>query len=750
MSWQPTVTWDRGGYHRIIATPPGRRPMDITFVRGAQVDLGEYTDTDPFGDATCPIGLPMCTVADDPTSDELAFLADDTLIDIWWIPAMPVPAGWDPTVGGRDTALWVNPLSERKDIVCPAFVYEKHAGLWRRTSVRRGDKVWEGHVASLEITGGDKSDALSLSCQGALLQADLTSAKPFFPPRPQTVESLILRAFDKNRDPTLKTSHPRIQWPDAWTRVAPDFDGTDSVFVPNVKPGKRWTGYTSRNTGSWDHYLTGFVQNLLAIMVVRPGSGIPAGSQWTLLNALEGDPDFPAGRTPVLRVRDRYGAETFSMWVRQPGLTLNLTRDSTQSERAVYGTGTDFAGTTWRNSQISPDGSRTDYRPLAWDRTAWPATDNPALNTDRFLRETYIQYGSGISQVDATESAALTLERNRDPGFSGTITLSVDPSPDLSRWAIRAGMSIRLKGFMGSGSTGRRFHIAQAAKNPKAGTVTLTVDTRYRDLVTLNEAITRTRDALTPARLLTLNRNSVTIEDIQAPWDYSAGSGFIPKPSRRMYAHMPQTELFPYQDWVAAHPPRKHKDWYVECHAGARNSQRRWAGPIQVLMGEKGTIRRTEVFCVDEDGHLVLDKFHVSFWYFSNVNAAAMPNDGKTWSPFIFGAFEELDPRTGQPWSDNPNLAPKSGLVNGYGNYKQPSGYSPGLKTEGAQPSGLLIDEGGFTWDCSTNNNNYRRLAAAGTQDPQAISVYAMFYSEHGSTVYFGGRLFRQEPGTES
>lgn len=747
-SWKPVEARARGGYHRIIATPPGKAPRDITFIRGTPVQLNSYATADPFGDSVASLTLPMVTPLDDPTSEELCFLQDDTLLDIWFIPAMAVPDGW--VAGSQDTMLWTNPITNKTDIVCPAWVYELDGGVWTRTNTRRGDKVWEGHIASEDINGDDRSFSTGLSLQGALFQIDATLAKPFYPARPQTVESLIIGSFSRKQNPGLRTQPARIEWPGGWTRVAPSFAHTDNVFKPNVSPGARWTGYTTRQTGSWDHRLTSFVQNLLAVMLVKPGSGIPAGNQWTLLNIPEGDATYPAGRTPVLRVRDRKRDPDVVLWAGQQGVTVGISRDLTQAANVLYGTGTDLAGTTWRNAVIAKDGSRTDYKPLAWNKRFWPPTGNKAIERRRSLRETYVQYGNGFSQTDASQSGALTIERDQDPGYSGTVRLSTDPSAELSRWKLRAGMTLLLKGFRGSGETGVRFHIAQTEASPNDGSVTLTVDTRYRDLITLQEALARTRDALTPAKLLQLNRNSVTIEDIQAPWDYSLGSGFIPITSRMMYAHKPENEPFPYTDWAREHPPHQYPHWYIPCHANASNSQRRWSGPWMILMAEKGTIRRTEIFCVDRNGNLVKDKFHFSLWYSNGINAAAMPNNGRVWSPFIKGAFESIDPSTGQVWSRPGTFAPNqgAGLVIGWGNYAQPAGYSPGLFTAHARPSGLLVDESSWTWDCSTNNNNYDPLAKAGREKKNVISLYAMFYSQHRTPVYFGGRLYREEPGS--
>lgn len=752
--WSASATKGLGGRFAIEVTGWGMVPVDISTVRGVPVQIDSYSSADPFGDAAAQLSFPMLTVLDDPSSPELSWLTVDSLVDIWWVPAMAKPADWNPAplANGysRDAVVYENELTGQADVIAPMWTYEQSGGVYYWTGTRRGIKVFEGFIASIAAAS---SGGLSVQCQGALLQADHYKAKPFYPPNPQTLESLIMAVFDNTARPNLRTQPPMIVWPTGWSLRAPAFTGTSNTFDPNVSPGTLWTGYTTRNTGSWDASLTSFVQNLLAVMLVKPGSGVPAGDQWTLRQARYGDVVQglqSSGRQPYLCVRSRDTAPSFVLWAGAPGVEVDMTRDGTQKEDVIYGTGTDVAGTTWRNAVIAADGSRTDYLPLAYERDSYPTAGNPLYHPTKMMRESYIQFGTGFAQTDATSSAEQMIARDSDPGWSGTITLSVDPSETLSRWQIFAGMTMRLLGFMGSGAGGWAFHIASVEADPNSGTVTLTVDTRYRDLLTLNEAIARTRDPLTPAKLLQLNMNSVTIEDIQAPWDYSAGSGYVPKAALALYANKPTSSLFPYSAWVKANPPVAHPSWYVTVKASASQSKDRWTGPVPILMAEKGTIRRSEFFCVDKNGNLLPIQYSISLYYASGVNYSFMPTNGNNnYSPFIPGAFESIDPTTGQPWA-KPGLAPDQSLVIGWGNYDQPAGYWPGLYSAGAKATGLLVDESTWNWDCSANEPNYDHLAKAGKEAASVITLYLMAYAEYTETVYIGGRLYRQEPGTDS
>lgn len=723
--WRFDQTTGLGGVFQIIARKHRGAPIDITVIRGALTVLSSYSSADPFGDAVAALEFPTITAMDDFNASDIgAWLADYTDIDIWYLPGVVDPMG-----------RYVSPLTGQQ-------------GVSASPSNPAREKVWEGFIASFDLTSDDQSSRLQVQCQGALFQADRYLQKPFYPPRPVPLDELIRQVFDHSQRPHLRTQPLRVDYPAGWAKIGPSYTAM-TTYTPMVAPGAKWCGYATRSTGSWDRALTGFTQDLIAVMLTQDDSGVMAGNQWTVLGERESATGNSPGRQPVLTIRDRFRVPDFAIWLGTPGVTTRLTRDTTQAANLIYGDGTGIDGTVWRNAVINADGSRTDYKPLAAHPSVYPPIGNDFFDAGSFATEAYLKYGTGFNEDDAIKSAAKTLQRDLDAGWAGTMTLAVDPSTTLSRWQIAAGMTVSLQGFQGTGEAGMSFHIAEVDANPTSGQVTLKVDTRYRDLLNLEESMSRTRDPLTPAKLLQVNRASVTIEDIMAPWDYTAGSGFIPQTSIPLYTYKPAIESFPYNDWVGKHPPFMYPQWYVTCQADAPDRASRWAGPIPVLMSEKGTIRRTEVFAVDKWGQLVLNPFHMSLYYV-NVHAADMPYgpDGLGPSPFIQGAFESINPATGQPWDPGSFLRPDQSMIIGWGNYQQRAGFSPGRETDGGQPTGLLVDESSWTFDC-TNNPNFNKQAQPGTrQITSAITIYAMFYAEYTEPMYFGARLYRQEPGT--
>src|SRR5262249_17530093 len=148
--------------------------------------------------------------------------------------------------------------------------------------------------------------------------------KPFYPPRPQPLESLIAGVFSKTSKPHLRTGPLIVTFPAGWHKRVPNYT-SHNTYTPDAKPRTLWTGDAARATGSWDRALTGFTQDLLAVMLTQDDSGVTPGNQWTVQQRRAAG--VVAGRTPVLQVRDRRRAPDFSLWLGTPGVSFSLTRD---------------------------------------------------------------------------------------------------------------------------------------------------------------------------------------------------------------------------------------------------------------------------------------------------------------------------------------------------------------------------------------------------------------------------------------
>lgn len=711
--WTFTSAAAVGGRWKIVFTAPRGTPTDVTYFRNAPTVLESYSFSDPFSDSLATIRFPQITGFDDLQGREVGtWLHPESSVDIYWVP----------TVAGSSV---VNPLTGKKTLALGTPVI-----------------LWEGFVASMDVEQDENGSAMTVQCQGALLQLDRYLAKPGYPPRPLTYESLMRAEFSKAKRPNLRTQNLQVVFPNGWARKMGQT--TDAVYSPSgAKPGENITGFFSRDTGTWDRSLTGFMQSLLAVMFTGEDCGVTPGNQWTIRKY--------AGRQPRLEVRDRFRAPDFEVWYGQVGVSFpRLTKDGTESTNVIYGEGTSLDGSAWRNAVISTDGSYTDYAPIAWDQTVYPSTDNEFYDSSRILSETYQRYGSGFDQTSATEAGAKLLARDLDPGWVGDMVISVDPSNILSLWQITAGMTVKVKGFAGSGATGINFHIAEVTANPEAGTVSCKIDTKYRDLLTLEEVIARTRDPLTPSKMLQVNRRTVMIEDIMAPWDYSAGSGFMPtKAGQLLRANntsvFPWTNLTVASDTATRFPPKTHPQYYIKVKGKAAKPNGRWAF-FPILTAQKGTVRRIEMQAYDRDGNPLKARFHLSLYY-TKVGVTAMPMKNGQHSPFFDGAFESTQPN-GNPWPAGNFFAPDPSIIIGWGNSLQPAGYSPGSFQSGNPLTGALIDEATWSFD-NLNNPNFNKNAKAGQKQPKsAITIYGALYTDYPANVYFMGRFYRQEPGS--
>ena len=716
---------------RVTGLGIGDQEVDVTFFRGIPTEIQNFTFSDPFSDATAVIRFPQITGFDDLTSGEVgSWLSDFSTVRIVWVPL---------TTGS--TVL--NPITNLRDLA-------------EGTPVT----VWEGNVASFEIEAAENASSVTVQCVGALFQLDRYTARPFYPNQTWTNEALIADCFDRVQRPHLLTKELKIEWPTGWARVLTSTEHNRQLpYGLAGTVGENITGLSTRATGSGsDKMLTGYVQDLLSVMYTDEKSGdqgansqLTPGNQWTIRK--------DDGRQPVLYVRDRFGDPDYTIWYGSPGWSFQLSRDCTQFFNVIYGEGTNVDGSNWRNMIVRTVGNstRTSYDPLAYARNAYPVTNDNKANLSGFVSEAYVKYGTGFDQSQAIETAAKSLARDSDPGYTGTVVLKVDPDASNSRYLMRAGQSILVKGIIGSGDAGVLFHIAECSIDVKAGAVTLKVDTKFRDLLTLEEVVARTRDPLTPARILQVNKRSIMLEDQLLPWDYNAGSGFLPFASKDYFKGIEATEAqFPWTSYVNAHRPRNgNATFFLKSNANHITPLRRWA-VAKVRGSEKGTIRRIEVAAYSADGQILKIPFHVSLYM---VQSPKYPyKDGvANSSPFWPEAFQETN-SFGFPWTGTNSLGPDPNMIIGWGDGDQPAGFWPGRFSDAYPATGLFVDEGSWTFDLSAPLDKSKPGAKRTTDGFMWMAVYAdttaaglAAFDVSGidpQPVYFIGRMYRQEPGT--
>jgi len=728
------------GFFRIFATPPGGFEREITLFRNAPVKLGSVTTQDPFTEQTASLSFPQITIFDTPGQGDLDWLVPDCDIDIVF-----------QNTGGYDLD-------------------------WR----------WEGYIASYAFSLSGTDSSFSMDLKGAFYALDDYLAVPTHPNRPIPYEILIAQAFDQDQHPAHLGKF-RIRFPSDWGDHAehrvPPF--TDPIYLSALKPwgvatDQLWTGFTSRNTGSWEPMLSGFVQSLLTVMFAE------GGAQWSIRNRSRRRPELFLRKIP-----DAADDSIIEIYLGAPGVTFDGSRDFTQRAGVIYGSGKDEAGVQYSNIQVSPDGRSTYFKPFAYSARMWPRKNNPNYDRKAKPKETMLRFQDGVDEVSATKIALGQYQRFAEPGITGSITLTTDPRRSngalMPRLMIRGGQSIRIHGLFGV-REGVLAHITSATADFDSLTTQLTFDTKYRDQLTVEEVRARTRDALTPLRALQVGKYSNTIQDLVLPWSYKAGSGIVPTAAMEFFNEkLPSNATFPYEEWTQKYPPKTHPSWYIRIGPTDRdNASNNWCSEsrdgqqtmaIPIRMSQAGSIRSTQIAAYDKNGNLTPVKFHASVYMNNGTAVNAMPKfpvaraaahfpkyldarktDGSviptTYDvyqahPFYKGGWEHVQPDgTHFPWGNDTQLpTDTAGLVVGWGNYYEPAGYSPGRFSKGAARTGVLTDDSAWSWDLTPDLN----LDKPKQNDPEnyAGMLFIMIYCDDQNTdpVFFMGRFIRVEPG---
>jgi hypothetical protein len=824
---------------------------DVTFFRGVPMTVHSMEFVDPFGDAVAVLEFPQCSGYDLGTTDTW-FLNENINVDIWWVPASTVP--------GLDEHRVLDPNTNEYGTM---WLHPEYAVV-----------VYEGYTSNID----PQPTTVNVNCQGCLWQVDRFFAKPMFPLRPKTVEEMMGRYFDPKRR-GLFTAPLQIDWEGSFSGIdqSPEYFNyyppyymqekydellaKDSVlkrFIPTaLSVGDYWTTYLTRYTGGWDKALTSYIASQLSYMYydVPEGndplqSGLTEGDSWTI--------GKKPGRIPIMYLKRQARTPDLVAYYGQPGFDLQVTRDGTQSTNVIFGRGKGNDGSQWMVQNFPLKAPWSTWRPIGWDKTVGNGNLNEDLtpvgiyhwddpNWTRDMREdlydgydwfeltsrniwiqekNWASIPNGIEQDDAEIIAKQYIARDKDPGWIGTATLQVDlwdtNDQPVSKWAIKTGMVIWVRGFRGRFNQApgfNLFHIARVEMRPQEMTVVLTLDTKFREITSIEEAKQSTRDSLAPMKMLQVGRESALIEDLAMAWNISQGAGCFPQKS----IHMPKETTFPYSTQAGIdtrnplYQPRtifkdkyvNHRlqdfgemvtagggatdkgslaysikdaqqgnEYYVPINVGNPIASFRW-GFQPLLLSQAFTISRTEFACYDADGNLAEVEFHVSlfrsysFWFKDMPNSAAefaeaSPGVGEltnhpnnTYEVLWDGAFEKIDPATGQIWEWGPTLRYQYHLPSeniqwfqGWGTFERPAGYSPGAKDRGDMPTGMLMD--GAPWGFDFNSSaefaadqnlktDQRPIHASAYSG--GVAIYAKNRDGHSKQyewVYAMGRMFRQ------
>jgi len=698
------------GHWRVYARPYGEAKVDITFVRGVKTKVTSLTTTDPFGPAAGSLTFPAISYLDAVGSGDLAWCVPNVDIDVVWTSPEYTDVdddGEEYTVGSYDAYTWegyaaewdfgdadaaggltiplVGALHQADNYLAkPEYPYQplpyEYAIItalddcgdrrWAETRGKTKGKWlsiigWaKGPVTgqvSVHVTnhGFDARDRVAVlnvaSAKGTVNNGIYTivsvpDVNHFVVKAPRAA---VGKSVSKQGNVFVEVA---TIFPDWWTTV---FNRYDTVAYPadktfllptGVSHGQKWSGMLTRDTGKFDQLLSAYIQGLLSNMHTLRG-------QFTLL--------LDKGRVPYLTHREHLhapNAATLVVDALWPGVKVNPRIDHTQQIGVVYAQGKATNGDTYTGMQVTADGSRTWYDPAASRRQVHPQAQNPWLDRRVMRKEVMVNYSDGLDEQEAKKASADHLQRFADPGVTATITLSVDPVLNLvvdadgnvtggqpvPRQMIQAGQSIQVKGLFGK-EAGVLFHITEANLSEDS-TMSLTVDSLYRDHLTVDQVRKRGHDSLVPYRVLsTSGQYDPRIPDLLYPWSYAKGSGVIPYGGAPLFTKFgpakvakgtvadPYAVPFPWTPYTTAYPPKSNPSMYIRVPpSDHQNASNNWANaynrlntsgrftPYYTVLAAAGEIKLFQIAAYDKDGNVKAVPFHVSLWYLP-VSYLSMP-----------------------------------------------------------------------------------------------------------------------------
>ena len=471
-------------------------------------------------------------------------------------------------------------------------------------SVRRG--VWTGHHVARD-TGNDQASTFNrVSCVGTLRQASTDVLRVPNILDPTDIGELIPRTLNG----VTSRRYPKI---------------------PNVS-----TGIVSRQRGSWADSPLGHAQNLLSTAWTE------AGNQWTVAKVEGSRWDY------TMRLKKTTPSWTVTNGAR--GVSVNLTRDDSAIRNVIFGHGVTPNGYSWGNYKYGTAGGadlNVTRLPLAADtRTQFylynadgsKAGTNPDWDGQVIIYADDVDFGSGVTLAEGIQSAQQILEREGTSSLTGRITLDADPR-EGSRLLIAPGDKITLVGYE---HADRVLHIAAVERDWINLTVTLEVDERSRDAMTVAQIRERDREARRdPARRAgDPNRRSRLDMDQVVPFDGDAGAGILGATS------------LPGGAWKV----------------------------IPVPVSEVGRVARVDFQTSSPS------KFCVAFF--------GLPVSVAHLNSLVGNPLASTDPFK----ANREVLEDVYGWIEAHGSQGQAAGYYPGLESDGDPLTGRLVDTGGFEY----------------------------------------------------
>lgn len=599
----PTLTPDANGRvhadgtHDIITEEVGVPHLfvsnrDVTYFRGVPVLLSEWSSSSPGGDETAAVEFPQITPWDQTGTGDLSWLKADAPAEIYLVKdgARVLPA-----------------------MFCGHMVSD-NAGI-TQTDLRSGWHL-EGTIAQADSVGHRVPVYLDTTDLGTLAAKALN-------------EVISHRYANVKAVTTGIPSRYRGQYGDT------ELDYLQALLAKAWTPaGQQWTVMRGTAPRTFRIALKDLTTVHHEVTAGTPGVEIDlVADQSTVIHAVYGRwrtpeggsganwkypglrdtaiPDYPyasAGTVMSIGSTDAgtLTGEGVSLWqeraralgkrIAVDGVFSGADADAARDIQARFGILIDgiVGPQTWNatfESGVNAGNFNNAYRaplsvdprvePLLYSADGGQLGPNPAYDKSIIRREVDIDFGTGTTRTQATRDADLLRKRSADAGLTGTVTFRGSDPIGGSRFLMFENQNLQVNGWRGADPL---LHIAEARKSLDDDlTVTLTVDSKARDALSLSAIRERDRDAKAdPAgRPGNVNRRSRGEQDITAEWDDDSGAGVIEK--RALYPGLPAMVRVPVSQIGSLS-----KVEMFTSHSAARFAFSMWGAPIQPTQYRRG------------------------------------------------------------------------------------------------------------------------------------------------------------------
>lgn len=518
--------------------------QDVTYFRDAPTEIGEWASSLPFGDDTAVIKFPQMTPWDVAGTGDLDWLYKDAPVHIAIIDAdgNVVPGTeWFGRIVSDESGNTESDIEQgwhcRGDMSQAAeFMHQPPIRFKTPQDIgtvipralngvvsRRYGTLATVTTGITTLKRGAYSDTVAEYAQSLLAEAWTSGARQWTVGKTSVPRRYSVQLKPDVTNPASSTFTVTSGAPGVEVSLSSDGDQRiDAIFGKGVGPkGEGWAGWV------WPGLL---VDN-------APDYPFTSASNVISLGTTDADTDSGDGVSTWQERARALGYKT----VEVDGTFRTDDRDACKAIQRRYGILVDgiVGPQTWAatfavgSNAGSLDGAyraplaiRTGCEPYLYSASGAKVGTNPAYNPDLVRREIHIDYGSGVTKAEARLSAQDQLDRSSDPGWVGTVTFTKTDPWEKSRWEITEGEVFTLKGWRGADVL---LSVVDVRKSLTS--VTLTVDSKARDAMTVSSILARDRDAkIDPARRPgNVNRRSRMERDQIVEYDSESGAGRVPK-----------------------------------------------------------------------------------------------------------------------------------------------------------------------------------------------------------------------------